>query len=183
MACWCSIFCAVSASNLCCTTLPLQHLMILWWDSFVNLHSYTYNCKASALPLAQGFRLVTPDYLPLWDRSGNETNSTVPFLWGLHVEGGTWRVWRWDKLHAPISVLAYQCHLSVYETMNIQYPSSGLKRQPLWGKLSSQLTKEPPILPRKQKICKFKGIWCKVHELVSSMKANTGSFLTITENL
>ena len=35
--------------------------LIARWDSFFNASSCTYNYKASALPLAQEFGLVTPN--------------------------------------------------------------------------------------------------------------------------
>jgi len=43
-----------------------------------NLHSYIYKYKVSALPQAQGFGLVSPDPLPLWVGSGQETTQHLP---------------------------------------------------------------------------------------------------------
>ena len=68
-ACRSSALCAVSTSNLsnrkvqriqllASSIVPTVWRYILWWDSLFNLHSYTYNCRASELPLAQEIGLV-----------------------------------------------------------------------------------------------------------------------------
>jgi len=66
----CFYFKSIWYSELQLLASAIATMMILWWDSLFDL---TYYYKASALPLAQGFWLVTPDPLPLWVGSWNKT--------------------------------------------------------------------------------------------------------------
>ena len=118
MARWGSSLCAVSTSKLSANTTSSASVIATCDDTMMRFSFkfvfFHLQLQGSVLPLAQGFWLVTPDPLPLWVGSGNETNyhlSHTPLITPLSHPSHTPH-----PLTAPISRLPYQHPPHTYHT-------------------------------------------------------------------